>query len=85
MAAIAKGPVSVSIATRSKKLRMYTGGVFTDPDCGIAMTHAVLAVGYGSENGQDYYLVKNSWGSDWGLDGYIKIGVGYGYGICGIH
>jgi hypothetical protein len=45
----------------------------------------VTAVGYGSEGGQDYWIIRNSWTADWGENGYIRIADnGDGKGICGI-
>jgi len=63
---------------------MYTGGVLDSADCGTQLDHAVAAVGYGSEGGKDYYIVRNSWGASWGEAGYIKIAAVDGEGICGI-
>ena len=51
-------------------------GVYVEEDCrngDYDLDHAVLAVGYGTESEGDYFLVKNSWGTGWGLDGYIKM------------
>jgi KDEL-tailed cysteine endopeptidase len=58
--------------------------VITDPKCGTEIDHGVLAVGYGKEGDQEYFIVKNSWGAQWGDNGYVKIGIAEGEGICGI-
>ncbi|CAH1392196.1 unnamed protein product [Nezara viridula] len=67
------GPISVSINTKSKSFRFYGGGILTGDGCDpSSVNHAVLLVGYGSENGKDYWIVKNSWNTWWGEKGYIR-------------
>jgi len=86
MSAVMKQPVSVGIDADGL-FQFYSGGVFTQP-CGSALNHGVLVVGYGIRKKQKYWLVKNSWGKHWGMDGYVliergntKLGPG---GKCGI-
>ena len=67
------GPIAISICVR-RSLRSYHRGVYYEPNCSFnKVNHAVLIVGYGTERGHDYWLVKNSWGKDWGNRGYIKM------------
>jgi len=82
MSALAQQPVSVAIQADQMAFQLYSSGVFT-AECGDNLDHAVLAVGYGTLDGVDYYKVKNSWGTGWGMDGYILFGRGSDYGRAG--
>jgi C1A family cysteine protease len=83
-ASIAKGPTSVAIEADRSAFQTYKSGVLSGSACGTNLDHGVLAVGYGTESGKDFYWVKNSWGPSWGDKGYIKIGIESGAGVCGI-
>lgn len=74
------GPVS--IALNADMFQFYGGGIFSDTRCSMSTNHGVLIVGYGSENGQRYWIVKNSWSSGWGEAGYIRMAMGYN--LCGL-
>mmetsp|Transcript_11020 Transcript_11020/g.30954 ORF Transcript_11020/g.30954 Transcript_11020/m.30954 type:complete len:383 (+) Transcript_11020:81-1229(+) len=82
--AVAQQPVSVAIEADEMAFQLYKGGILTQK-CGSKLDHGVLLVGYGTENGTDYWKVKNSWGASWGEAGYIRLKRGVPKdGECGI-
>merc|ERR1711904_217881 len=85
-AAVAQQPVPVAIEADEAVFQHYTGGILTNDACGSSLDHGVLVVGYGVDNGQKYWKVKNSWGTTFGEDGYIRIEKGSASdgGECGI-
>ena len=78
------GPVSIAFQVVSD-FRFYKSGVYESSECHSGekdVNHAVLAVGYGVEDGKDHWIVKNSWGPKWGIDGFFQIA--RGHNMCGL-
>ncbi|KAL5717780.1 hypothetical protein ACHQM5_010746 [Ranunculus cassubicifolius] len=83
--AVSNQPVSVAIEAGGIYFQFYWKGVFSGT-CGTNLDHGVTIVGYGETNEGTYWLVKNSWGSDWGESGYIRMERDVGLeGLCGIN
>jgi len=85
--AVTLNPVSIGIEADTQYFQFYTSGVINEKKCGTNLDHGVLIVGYGVENNIKFWIVKNSWGSTWGEDGYVKIlrtDKTNDEGICGI-
>ncbi|KAL1195415.1 putative cysteine protease RDL4 [Cardamine amara subsp. amara] len=85
MKAVAHQPVTAIIDSSSREFQLYESGVF-DGACGTNLNHGVVVVGYGTENGRDYWIVKNSRGNTWGEAGYMKMArnIANPRGLCGI-
>ena len=83
-AAVAKQPISVLIEADKSVFQMYRSGIFDSASCGTRLDHATLVVGYGEENGKEFWIMKNSWGTGWGEEGYMRLAIQEGDGVCGI-
>lgn len=78
------GPAACAINAGQTSFQLYSGGVYSDPACTAAtLNHMVLTVGYGDLNGQSYYILQNSWGAAWGMQGYMLLARNKG-NLCGI-
>lgn len=71
--AVAQAPLVVCIEADQRSFQFYRSGVLKKNNCGTNLDHAVQLVGYGEENGQKYWIVRNSWGSSWGEKGFIRL------------
>ncbi len=68
------GPISVAMDASRSSFQFYKKGIYKDKRCSSKkLDHGVLCVGYGTESGEDYFLIKNSWGKRWGMEGYFMI------------
>jgi len=83
-AALALGPVSIAVEADKSAWQSYRSGVMDSESCGTQLDHGVLAVGYNTA--ENYWIVKNSWGTSWGESGYIRLGISSSssHGICGL-
>jgi C1A family cysteine protease len=86
LAAVNSGPVSVAIEADSSDFQYYQWGVMNGPFCGTNLDHAVTVVGFDISDGIDdgYYIVRNSWSEQWGEQGYFRVAIVDGEGVCGI-
>ncbi|MFS7951892.1 putative peptidase C1A, papain, patatin-like phospholipase domain-containing protein [Helianthus anomalus] len=83
--AVANEPIFASIEAGSRDFQFYSSGIFTGK-CGTDLDHSVVVIGYGNDDGKDYWLVRNTWGVAWGVQGYLRIerNVEEKTGKCGI-
>eukprot|EP00271_Cylindrocystis_brebissonii_P019583 TRINITY_DN5_c0_g2_i3.p1 TRINITY_DN5_c0_g2~~TRINITY_DN5_c0_g2_i3.p1 ORF type:complete len:927 (-),score=71.65 TRINITY_DN5_c0_g2_i3:1430-4210(-) len=84
MKAVAQTPVIAFLSASSPAFLNYPGGLFTGP-CSTAIDHVVLIVGYGNDTiAGRYWIIKNTWGPNWGVNGYMYLQIAEGKGVCGI-
>ncbi|XP_047308205.1 ervatamin-B-like [Impatiens glandulifera] len=85
--AVANQPVSVAVDAGGFKFQFYSYGIMSG-FCSTQLNHGIIAVGYGQDydSGRKYWLMKNSWGDNWGEDGYLRMAkdITYDEGMCGL-
>lgn len=82
--ALQSGVLAVSIEADTRVFQSYRSGIFSNASCGTSLDHATNVVGWGSEYGQEYWIMRNSWGTSWGEQGYMRLAIQSGRGVCGI-
>ncbi|XP_046564636.1 procathepsin L-like [Haliotis rubra] len=81
--ALLKRPLAVLMDASKASFGRYQSGIYNDTDCNkTVINHAMQVVGYGEEDGQEFWICKNTWGPKWGEDGYVRMKKGLD--ICGI-
>lgn len=75
-------PVSAAIIADGIDFQLYSGGIFSG-DCGLMVDHAIAVIGFGSDTEGDFWIIKNSWGVDWGEGGYARLARNVGDGAAG--
>jgi len=82
--ALMQGVLAVSIEADQSVFQRYRSGIFNSSACGTKLDHATNVVGWGSSGGVEYWIMRNSWGQSWGEQGYMRLQIVSGKGICGI-
>jgi len=78
------GPIPVAIDASLHSFQFYSSGVYSDSKCSSTnLDHAVTVVGYGTNKGQNYFIIRNSWGTTWGEEGYMRM-MRNGKNFCGV-
>ncbi|XP_022645528.1 cathepsin L1-like [Varroa destructor] len=67
------GPLTVALSANKRDFHFCSKGLHESPECDQKADHVILLIGYGTDKTHDYWLVKNSWGTDWGMKGFGKI------------
>ncbi|KAH0485225.1 MAG: hypothetical protein KVP17_002923 [Porospora cf. gigantea B] len=88
-ALVTNGPITVAITAGNIPFKLYQGGILRNTatwSCEGPLDHAVTLIGFGEENGAPFWIIKNSWGTDWGEGGFMRMSTRSDapYGMCNI-
>jgi len=83
-AAVAEMPLAVSVDAAGRQFMNYKKGIYDHENMIVRLDHATLVVGWGTESGTDYWIMKNSWNTSWGEKGYMRLKIEDGVGVAGI-